>query len=65
MAKLQYGERMEDKEPSIVDAQTQTEVYDVSLCSILSQFETNVGMNLLTKMGYRGGGFGIHGQGIT
>jgi hypothetical protein len=47
---------MEDKEPSIMDAQTQTEVYDVSSCSIYSQYETNVGMKLLTKMGYRGGG---------
>jgi hypothetical protein len=41
------------------------EVYDVSSCSISSQYETNVGMNLLTKMGYRGGGLGIHGQGVT
>jgi hypothetical protein len=56
---------MEDKEPSIVDAQTQTKVYDVSSCSMFSQFETNVGMKLLTKMGYRGGGLGIHGQGVT
>jgi hypothetical protein len=30
-----------------------------------SQYETNMGMNLLMKMGYRGGGLGIHGQGIT
>jgi len=62
---LQHGERMEDKDPSIVDAQTQTEVYDVSSCSISSQCETNMGMNILTKMGYIGGGLGIHGQGVT
>jgi hypothetical protein len=65
LAKLQHGERMEDKDPSTVDAQTQTEVYDVSSCSISSQYETNVGMKLLTKMGYIGGGLGIHGQGVT
>ena len=34
MARLQHGEQREDKEPSIMDAQTQTEVYDVSSCSI-------------------------------
>ena len=65
LAKLQHGERMEDKETSIVDAQTQTKIYDVSSCSILSQYETNVGMKLLTKTGYIEGGLGIHVQGIT
>ena len=55
---------MEDKETSTVDAQNQTEVYDVSSCSISSQYETNVGMNLPTKMGYKGGVLGIHGQGV-
>jgi len=56
---------MEDKEPSTMDAQTQTEVYDVSSCSMFSQYETNVGMKILMKMGYRGGGLDIHGQGVT
>jgi hypothetical protein len=56
---------MEHKESSIMDAQTQTEVYDASSCPIFSRYETNVGMKLLTKMGYKGGGLGIHGQRIT
>jgi hypothetical protein len=53
---------MEDKEPSTVDVQTQTEVYDVSSCSISSQYENNM---VLAKMGYRGHGLGIHGQEFT
>ena len=65
LAKLQYGERMEDKEPSTGDEQTQTEIYDVSSCSMFSQYETNVSMKLLTEMEYKGGGLSIHGQGIT
>jgi flagellar biosynthesis/type III secretory pathway chaperone len=65
LAKFQHGGQMEDKDPSIVDSQTQTEVYDASSCSMFSRYETNVGMKLLMKMGYRGGGLGIHGQGIT
>jgi len=56
---------MEDEEPSTVDAQNQTEVYDASSCSMFSQYETNVVMMLLTKMGYIGGGLGIHGQEVT
>ena len=55
---------MEDKEPSTVDAKTQTKVYDVSSCSMFSQYETNVDMKLLTNMEYIGGGLGIHGQGV-
>ena len=35
------------------------------LCYVLSQYETNVGMQILTKMGYRGGVLGIKGQGVT
>jgi hypothetical protein len=57
LAKLQKVEKM--------DAASQTEVYDVSSCSIFSPYETNVGMKILTKMGYRGGGLGINGQGVT
>ena len=64
LAKLQHGKRREDKEPSIVDSQAQTEVYDLSSCSMFLQYETNVGKKLLTKMRYRGGGLGIHGQGF-
>ena len=48
-----------------MEAASQTEVYDVTSCSILSQYETNVGMKILMKMGYRGGGLGINGQGVT
>jgi flagellar biosynthesis/type III secretory pathway chaperone len=57
LAKLQKVEKM--------DVASQTKVYDVSSCSIFSQYETNVGMNILTKMGYRGGGLGIKGQEVT
>ena len=63
--RLQHGERMEDKEPSIMDAQTQTKVYDISSCSMFSQYETNMGMKLLTNMGYKRGGIGTHCQGVT
>ena len=56
-SKLQKVETMDDA--------SQTEVYNVTSCYVLSQYETNVGMNILTKMGYRGGGLGINGQGVT
>jgi hypothetical protein len=36
LSKLQHGEQMENKETSTVDAQNQTEVYDVYSCSMIS-----------------------------
>jgi hypothetical protein len=57
LAKLQKVEKM--------DVASQTEVYDVSSCFVFSPYETNVGMKILTKMGYRGGGLSINGQGVT
>lgn len=49
----------------MTEAASQIEVYDVTSCSVLFQYETNVGMKILPKMGYSRGGLGINGQGIT
>ena len=53
LSKLQKVETME--------AASQIEVYDVTSSFVLSQYESNVVMKILTKMGYNRGGLGING----
>jgi hypothetical protein len=57
LAKLHKVEKMDDA--------SQTKVYDLPSCSIFSQYETNVGMKILMKIVYSGGGLGINAQGVT